>query len=35
MYGPARVPTAFAMVVSAWAAGYFMVTFQDDFHADI
>lgn len=26
IYGPPRVPTALAMVVSAWAAGYFMVS---------
>jgi MFS family permease len=25
IYGPRRVPTALAMVVTAWAAGYFMV----------
>lgn len=25
MYGPTRVPAALAMVVSAWAGGYFMV----------
>lgn len=24
VYGPSRLPTALAMVVSAWAAGYFM-----------
>lgn len=27
IYGPTRVPTALAMVVSAWAAGYIMVRF--------
>lgn len=26
IYGPTRVPTALAMVVSAWAAGYIMVS---------
>lgn len=28
IYGPTRVPTALAMVVSAWGAGYIMVRMQ-------